>query len=127
MLDHLQIGKRIRACRHEAGFTQEQLAEKTELSPPHISRIENGRKNVSLEALAAIASVLQVSTDYLLFGKLDCQSQLYELLNDLSYKERLIISNTLRALITSLRKYYNSNTPFTFHDTDTPSDTTDTP
>jgi transcriptional regulator with XRE-family HTH domain len=103
MLDFVQIGKRIQDCRHVAGLTQQDLGEKTELSPPHISRIENGSKKLSLESLVAIASVLHVSTDYLLFGKPDCQSPLNELIKDLPYKEQLRIYNALATLKTNTR------------------------
>ena len=68
MLNYELIGKRIKEYRKINHITQEMLAEWTGLTAPHISRIENNQKKVSLEAIAAIAKVFQVPVDALLYG-----------------------------------------------------------
>ena len=70
MLNYELIGKRIKEYRKINHITQEMLAEWTGLTAPHISRIENNQKKVSLEAIAAIAKVFQVPVDYLLYGEI---------------------------------------------------------
>ena len=58
-----QIGLKIAYYRKLRGLTQEQLAEKLELSPAFIGHVEapNVNKAVSLDTLFDIASVLEVS------------------------------------------------------------------
>ena len=49
--DYVLIGERIKFWRQQRGVTQEQLAEKVELTPGFISLIETGKKRASLETL----------------------------------------------------------------------------
>ncbi len=61
------LGEMIRRHRKEAGLSQETLAEKAELSSVFISHIERDVENISVDALARIATALKVRiTD--LFG-----------------------------------------------------------
>ena len=50
-IDYTALGKRIASLRRKRRLTQEQLAEKTELSTNYISHIENSRSIPSLETL----------------------------------------------------------------------------
>ena len=59
------LGRRIKRERLKRGITQEQLAEKVDISVNFMSLIENGR-NMSVETLANIAVALGVTVDYLL-------------------------------------------------------------
>lgn len=59
------LGKRIKQERIKQGITQEQLAEKADISLNFMSLIENG-KNMSVQTLINIAKALEVSVDYLL-------------------------------------------------------------
>lgn len=54
------LGKRIADLRAKRGFTQEQLAEKLEYSPNHISKLESARTNPSFELLVNISKVLDI-------------------------------------------------------------------
>ena len=56
-------GVRLRALRKERGYTQEQLAELTNLSTRHIAGIEKGEANPSFEVLYTITTVLGISFD----------------------------------------------------------------
>ncbi len=49
--DYDLIGKHIAQHRHQAGLTQEQLAEICHISVTHIYRIENGHRKASLAIL----------------------------------------------------------------------------
>ena len=53
-LDYSAIGRRIQAARKARNMTQEVLCNMTDLSPTHISQIENGRTKLSLPALVLI-------------------------------------------------------------------------
>ncbi len=56
-------GARLKAVRKDRGYTQEQLAELTNLSTRHIAGIEKGEANPSFEVLNTIIAVLGTSFD----------------------------------------------------------------
>jgi len=60
------IGRRVRAAREEAGFSQEQLGSKIGYSAMGISHLENGNRKIKLEDLQKIAEVLKIEINYLL-------------------------------------------------------------
>lgn len=60
------IGTRIKQLRKENGLTQSELGSKLGVIKQTISSWENGISNPSNESVAAIASIFNVSTDYLL-------------------------------------------------------------
>ena len=60
-----QIGTRIRTYRKLARLTQEQLAERADLSPHFLGFVERGQANPSLDSLVRIASALGVQLDEL--------------------------------------------------------------
>lgn len=64
-----ELGKRISLRRKSLGLTQEQVAERMNVSVQMISNLEQGRKAIRPENLTRLSNVLQISTDYLLAGK----------------------------------------------------------
>lgn len=62
------IGKRIKSVRQERKYTQEYLAEKLNVSTQHISDIERGLNGMSIPALMEICKILDIDSDYILFG-----------------------------------------------------------
>ena len=52
------FGQRIVAIRNEKNITQEQLAEKADVTRNNISRIENGKYNPGLDILLRIGDAL---------------------------------------------------------------------
>jgi transcriptional regulator with XRE-family HTH domain len=63
------MGNRIAQRRKELHFTQEELSEMIGISSQTISCIELGKKAARPENLARICSQLDISADYILFGK----------------------------------------------------------
>lgn len=60
-MDYFQIlGANIRAARINLGLTQEELAELSLLHRTYIGAIEQGRRNVSLKNIVAIAKALNL-------------------------------------------------------------------
>ena len=109
-LDYKSIGLRIRRYRIKRGMSQEQLAEKADLSRSHITYIEKGEKAVSLEALIEISNALQVSTDEFLVDNMDFPKSLNDneasyILLDCSPQESEILTKNMRSLRESLRGY----------------------
>ena len=64
MLTH--IGRRIKNIRRLRGFTQEELAERANLSLTCISRLENEKSMVSIEKLWVIAQTLNTDLGVIL-------------------------------------------------------------
>ena len=62
------IGSRISARRKQLNYTQEQIAEKMDVSIQMVSNLERGNKAIKIENLLKISSILDVSTDYILTG-----------------------------------------------------------
>ena len=60
------IGKKIRKYRKERGMTQEELAEKLDLSINYVGALERAEKNLTVTNLINIANVLGVTADMLL-------------------------------------------------------------
>lgn len=83
-------GDRMRKIREEVGYTQEQLAELIGVAVLQINRYENGKNEPSGDMVAKIATVLHVSTDYLL-GLTDNPAPL-EFAGNLSSRERFAIA-----------------------------------
>jgi len=55
------LGKKIQKKRNERGLTQEELADKVNVSHAYIGYIEQGRNTPSLEVIEKIARVLKTS------------------------------------------------------------------
>lgn len=67
-MDWSSVGSRIRQQREYLGFTREVLAEKIDVTPKFCSDIELGVKGMSVQTLCKLSDVLNLSTDYILFG-----------------------------------------------------------
>lgn len=74
------LRQRITLARAGKSLNQAQLAEKSGVTPAAISQIEKGSRTPTIPVLQRIASVLNVSIDYLL-GKTN-KSELDDLLHD---------------------------------------------
>jgi transcriptional regulator with XRE-family HTH domain len=59
------VRTRLRSLRHTLGLSLDELAERTNLSPSTISRIETGKRSISLDVLLPLATALQVDLDAL--------------------------------------------------------------
>jgi transcriptional regulator with XRE-family HTH domain len=66
--DYPEIGERLRARRHELGWSLRELADRLGVSPSLISQIERGRARPSVSTLFALVSELDASLDELLFN-----------------------------------------------------------
>ena len=66
MMDFKQGGQVIQRIRKERGMTQEQLAEKTDVSSNSISTIERGQLVPALSTLIGICNALGIGADAIL-------------------------------------------------------------
>lgn len=84
----VELHKRIRLAREEAGLTQGQLAKMLEVSRPTVSEVEAGRRKVSAEELGKMADLFGVSTEWLL-GRDDSAGMSQDLLLAARHLEKL--------------------------------------
>ena len=67
-LDYSVIGQRIKQARLAKNLTQEDLAEKIEISVAFLSRVERGNSHINLKRLNQLCRLLDVSEGYILNG-----------------------------------------------------------
>ena len=65
---NIQIGEQVRIAREQAKLTQEQFAERIEVSPQYISDLERGVVGISIPTLKRACIALGVTSDQILFG-----------------------------------------------------------
>lgn len=65
-MNYYQIGQRVRKFRKTHDWSQEELAEKVDISVVHMSHIETGNTKLSLPVFVALADALDVRADELL-------------------------------------------------------------
>lgn len=105
-MDKLNMGDRIREARKLKRWTQDQLAEKLDITLVYISEIERGLKMPSMPLFIKLIEVLDVSADYLLRdsvsnGKLCGDNSLGRKIEKLDPKHRI----ALEALIDTYIAY----------------------
>lgn len=62
------LGDNIKKYRKKAGFTQDEFAEKLDISPKHLSNIEIGQKFISAQLLEKVSEILKVSPSTLFYS-----------------------------------------------------------
>ena len=67
--DPKEVGSRIKRLRKQIGITQEQLAEKLNVTVNQLYRVEAGLSTGSVDLIVEISFHLDVSLDYLILGK----------------------------------------------------------
>lgn len=67
--DFTLVGKRIAKARKMVGMTQEQLAHRIGFGVKHLSEVERGVSGIAIGTLMELVKILEVSSDYILFGE----------------------------------------------------------
>lgn len=67
-VDYKLIGDRIKSARRARGYTQEQLAEKLDVTVGYVSQVERGITKISLDLLAKISELLECDISMLISG-----------------------------------------------------------
>ncbi|MBD5156134.1 MAG: helix-turn-helix transcriptional regulator [Butyrivibrio sp.] len=91
-ISNTSIGGRVRTVREERGYTREQLAEYADISSDFLWQVETGRSSLSVQNLGKIAAALDVTTDYLIYGKT-------------AYTENVKINTMIAALPVEIQRY----------------------
>lgn len=93
MIDTKGIGRRIQRLRKEKGLTQEQVAEKLDMSVNYLSNIETGRDMCSTILLLGIANLLDASIDHILGDNLN-----YNKINDTTGEQHTLLLHKIGTL-----------------------------
>lgn len=72
LVSFIVIGRNIRQAHKQKRMTQENVANALDISSLHYGRLERGQRPVSLNQLAEIAKLFDVSLDDLLCGSSEC-------------------------------------------------------
>ena len=65
----VEMGLRLKAKRWNHHLTQEQMADRLNISIKHYSEVERGIAGLSIENIINVCDILGISIDYLLQGK----------------------------------------------------------
>lgn len=74
--NQVEFGRRIKEERNRMKMTQEQLAMELNISHVHMNRIETGKEGCSIDLLLELSEIFDVSTDYLLTGRLPSNAEM---------------------------------------------------
>lgn len=102
MLDKTALGLAIRMARMKKGYTQEQLAEITEITPTHEKNIESGHRSPSVDVLFRIVKALDLSLDNYLFPAQNTGNERLREINILLSQCEEKELNVTKALVASL-------------------------
>nr|MBE6545006.1 helix-turn-helix transcriptional regulator [Oscillospiraceae bacterium] len=96
-----EMGERINSTRKSMKITQEELAEKMDVSVQMISNLELGKKAIRPENMVKLCDSLNISADYILRGKFASYetSEIFEDYNKLSLENQIIIKELIKKLI----------------------------
>ena len=62
----LKLGKNIKEARKAAGFSQNELAERLNISREHLAKLETAKRRISLKLLFKMSDILGVKEKYFL-------------------------------------------------------------
>ena len=103
------MGDRMKSKRLQLGYTQEKVAELTDISFSTYSKIENAIQSPSLDTLIRISIVLDISMDYLIFGNenikkdIDNISDIITLLQNADFKQVRYAYELLSQLLSKIK------------------------
>ena len=67
--DPIDCANRVKRVRKALGYTQEEVAEKLNISASHYGKFECGRTRPSIDVLIELAALLHMSLDFMLLGE----------------------------------------------------------
>ncbi|NLB81914.1 MAG: helix-turn-helix transcriptional regulator [Clostridiaceae bacterium] len=88
LYDYKAVGQRIKSARNAKPYTQDYVSSKANIGEKFLSQVECGKAGLSVNSLVEICSILEVSSDYILFGNTHSKSDpISKLLKKLSPKQ----------------------------------------
>lgn len=102
-----QMGQRLAARRKQLGLSQENVAERAELTTQTISTAETGSKALRPENIVKICDALGISTEYALRGSIAPEdlSPLFEQMSQLPPQQYRRLENIILNYIEAVTSY----------------------
>jgi len=102
-LDYTVIGQRIKQARLAKNLTQEDLAEKIDISVAFLSRVERGNSHINLKRLNQLCGLLDVTEGYVLNGASSnsanyLDKEFAELIKECSSEKQKLIYNVAKTI-----------------------------
>lgn len=91
----MEIEKKLKDARLNAGLTQEQVAEKIMVSRQTISNWENGKSLPDIVSIMNLSDLYQISLDVLLKGDQKMKEKIEKDVNVASSNKRLILTTAI--------------------------------
>lgn len=109
-MDWKSIGMRIRKQRELLGYTRETFSERLGVTPKFCADIELGQKGISVPTLCKLSEILMLSSDYILFGNpnINSNAHIHALVDACPAEKQIFLEDILKAFVLAV-------------DTDTPS------
>ena len=110
-MDYYMIGHKIRKICKAHGLSQEELAEKVNISTTHMSHIKTGNTKLSLPVFVDIAAALEVRTDDLLDTAATATTstsldEIAAVLERCTAQEAKVIADVVKAAKLSMDKHF---------------------
>ncbi len=97
VINYKQLGLKMKEYRLKYNLTQEELAEKSELSAVYISNIERGKCHISLHTLNKISKILNFNIFIYISEKDDVDNTIEDILKNCCASEYKILRDILIA------------------------------
>ena len=109
---NIQIGERVKVARERAKLTQEQMAERIEVSTQYVSDLERGVVGISISTLKRLCVALGISSDMILFGETNNASllSLSEKCRSLNEEQTVLLSCIVNNYIKAVEIERTNNT-----------------
>lgn len=93
----MDVGERIRLLREKAGYSQNELAGRADVSQTHLRRVELGEAGITVDKLQLICDVLGISMkDF--FDVPNEQDELSEAIANLTPKQKQLLIAFLKSI-----------------------------
>lgn len=99
-----QSACRLRHIRENAGLTQEQFSEILGISLSAYKKVESGENQVSLSSLRKLYNEMNVSADFVLFGKSQNMDETWEMILNCTEEDKLYLMLRLLTYFTKTKK-----------------------
>ena len=106
--ERIQPADRIRHIREHMGYTQEAFANKLNISLSAYKKIESAENNISLNVLKKL-NEMQVSSDYILFGKHKDVDEAWTNIQNCSEKDKMYLCIMLLLYFTDKNEDIHNN------------------
>jgi transcriptional regulator with XRE-family HTH domain len=105
------VADSIRTLREAKGLTQEQLAEKADISVSHLAKIETYVRTVGMKTYVNLLSAMDISVEeHFTYIGMNCQDillleKIWYLFHDCNEKEKVFLLSTIEGIKKGMKEY----------------------